>query len=80
MESGEAQESIVLSRGTTFMAPALSMGVKGLITPQGAPTRTWASCPRVRTLHHDVTFTEGAKTDAANHPRGRHDRAPRHQR
>ena len=37
--SGEVAESIVLSRGgtTTFMAPALSSGAKGLITLQGGP-------------------------------------------
>lgn len=67
MESGEAQESIVLSRGgtTTFMAPALSMGVKGLITLQGAPTSHLGILSREFGIPciMSVTFTEGVKTD-----------------
>ena len=37
--SGDARSSIALSRGgtTTFMAPALTSGVLGLLTLQGAP-------------------------------------------
>jgi phosphoenolpyruvate-protein kinase (PTS system EI component) len=37
--SGAVAETIVLSRGgtTTFMAPALTAGAKGLITLQGGP-------------------------------------------
>jgi phosphoenolpyruvate-protein kinase (PTS system EI component) len=39
VSSGAVEDTIVLSRGgtTTFMAPALTMGAKGLITLQGGP-------------------------------------------
>lgn len=39
MSSGVVQDTILISRGgtTTFMAPALSVGAKGLITLQGGP-------------------------------------------
>jgi phosphoenolpyruvate-protein kinase (PTS system EI component) len=39
VNSDDVEDTIVLSRGgtTTFMAPALSSGAKGLITLQGGP-------------------------------------------
>ncbi|MDT7582746.1 MAG: hypothetical protein QOE32_296, partial [Pseudonocardiales bacterium] len=39
VNSGRAGESIVLARGgtTTFLSPALTTGVKGVLTLQGAP-------------------------------------------
>ncbi|WP_289010050.1 PEP-utilizing enzyme [uncultured Thermomonospora sp.] len=67
MESGKAQESIVLSRGgtTTFMAPALSTGVRGLLTLQGMPTSHLGILAREFGIPciMSVTFTEGVTTD-----------------
>ncbi len=39
VSSGRAQDSIVIARGgtTTFLTPALTAGVKGVVTLQGAP-------------------------------------------
>lgn len=67
IESGEAATSIALSRGgtTTFMAPALSSGVRGLLTLQGAPTSHLGILSREFGIPciMSVAFTEGTTTD-----------------
>ena len=67
MESGQAQTSIVLSRGgtTTFMAPALSSGVAGLLTLQGSPTSHLGILAREFGIQciMGVAFTEGITTN-----------------
>jgi phosphoenolpyruvate-protein kinase (PTS system EI component) len=59
-------ESIVISRGgtTTFMAPALSAGVRGLITLQGAPESHLGIVSREFGIPclMAVSFTEGVQT------------------
>ena len=65
--SGEAATSIALSRGgtTTFMAPALASGVRGLLTLQGAPTSHLGILSREFGIPcvMGVTFTRGVETD-----------------
>lgn len=59
-------ETIVISRGgtTTFMAPALSAGVKGLITLQGMPESHLGILSREFGIPciMSVSFTEGIQT------------------
>jgi hypothetical protein len=59
-------ETIVISRGgtTTFMAPALAAGVKGLITLQGSPESHLGILSREFGLPcvMSVEFTEGIET------------------
>jgi phosphoenolpyruvate-protein kinase (PTS system EI component) len=59
-------ETIVISRGgtTTFMAPALSSGVKGLITLQGAPESHLGILSREFGIPcvMSVAFAEGVQT------------------
>jgi signal transduction protein with GAF and PtsI domain len=58
--------TIVISRGgtTTFMAPALAAGVRGLITLQGAPESHLGILSREFGIPcvMSVTFTEGVQT------------------
>ena len=65
----EVAETIVISRGgtTTFMAPALAAGVKGLITLQGAPESHLGILSREFGIPclMSVAFNEGVQT-----PRG----------
>lgn len=65
--SGEAAESIVVSRGgtTMFMAPALATGVRGLITLQGAPTSHLGIPSREFGIPcvMSVSFARGRSTD-----------------
>jgi phosphoenolpyruvate-protein kinase (PTS system EI component) len=68
--AGDAvEETIVISRGgtTTFMAPALAAGVRGLITLQGSPESHLGILSREFGIPciMSVTFTEGVRT-----PRG----------
>lgn len=62
----EVDSTIVISRGgtTTFMAPALSAGVRGLITLQGAPESHLGILSREFGIPcvMSVSFTEGIKT------------------
>jgi phosphoenolpyruvate-protein kinase (PTS system EI component) len=65
--AGDAVESsIVISRGgtTTFMAPALASGVRGLITLQGSPESHLGILSREFGIPclMSVQFTEGVKT------------------
>lgn len=59
-------ETIVISRGgtTTFMAPALAAGVRGLITLQGSPESHLGILSREFGIPcvMSVTFTEGVRT------------------
>jgi phosphoenolpyruvate-protein kinase (PTS system EI component) len=59
-------ETIVISRGgtTTFMAPALACGVKGLITLQGAPESHLGILSREFGIPcvMSASFTEGVQT------------------
>jgi phosphoenolpyruvate-protein kinase (PTS system EI component) len=59
--------SIVISRGgtTTFMAPALASGVRGLITLQGSPESHLGILSREFGIAcvMSVQFTEGIQTD-----------------
>jgi phosphoenolpyruvate-protein kinase (PTS system EI component) len=59
-------ETIVISRGgtTTFMAPALASGVKGLITLQGAPESHLGILSREFGIPcvMSVAFVEGVQT------------------
>jgi phosphoenolpyruvate-protein kinase (PTS system EI component) len=59
-------ETIVISRGgtTTFMAPALACGVRGLITLQGAPESHLGILSREFGIPcvMSVSFTEGVQT------------------
>jgi phosphoenolpyruvate-protein kinase (PTS system EI component) len=65
----EVAQTIVISRGgtTTFMAPALAAGVKGLITLQGAPESHLGILSREFGIPclMSVAFNEGIQT-----PRG----------
>lgn len=67
--SDEVESSIVISRGgtTTFMAPALASGVRGLITLQGSPESHLGILSREFGIPcaMSVQFTEGIET-----PRG----------
>lgn len=60
------EDTIVISRGgtTTFMAPALAAGVRGLITLQGSPESHLGILSREFGIPciMSVTFTEGVKT------------------
>lgn len=65
--AGDAvEETIVISRGgtTTFMAPALAAGVRGLITLQGAPESHLGILSREFGIPcvMSVRFTEGVRT------------------
>lgn len=64
--SDTVEETIVISRGgtTTFMAPALAAGVRGLITLQGAPESHLGILSREFGIPciMSVTFTEGVRT------------------
>jgi phosphoenolpyruvate-protein kinase (PTS system EI component) len=65
--AGEAVDSsIVISRGgtTTFMAPALASGVRGLITLQGSPESHLGILSREFGIPcvMSVAFTEGVQT------------------
>jgi phosphoenolpyruvate-protein kinase (PTS system EI component) len=65
--SGDAVDStIVISRGgtTTFMAPALASGVRGLITLQGSPESHLGILSREFGIPcvMSVSFTEGVQT------------------
>jgi phosphoenolpyruvate-protein kinase (PTS system EI component) len=65
--AGDAVESsIVISRGgtTTFMAPALASGVRGLITLQGSPESHLGILSREFGIPcvMSVQFTEGVQT------------------
>jgi phosphoenolpyruvate-protein kinase (PTS system EI component) len=61
----DVEETIVLSRGgtTTFVAPALTMGAKGLITLQGGPQSHLGIVSREFGIPcvMSVKFTEGAE-------------------
>lgn len=63
----EVEETIVISRGgaTTFMSPALTAGVRGLITLQGMPESHLGILSREFGVPcvMSVTFTDGIKTD-----------------
>lgn len=63
----EVASTIVISRGgtTTFMAPALSAGVRGLITLQGAPESHLGILSREFGIPcvMSVEFSEGTQTD-----------------
>jgi phosphoenolpyruvate-protein kinase (PTS system EI component) len=65
--SGEVADVIAISRGgtTTFMAPALASGVKGLITLQGMPTSHLGILSREFGIPcvMSTTFTEGTETE-----------------
>lgn len=65
--SGEVADVIAISRGgtTTFMAPALASGVKGLITLQGMPTSHLGILSREFGIPcvMGTTFTEGTETE-----------------
>lgn len=65
--SGEIGDYIAISRGgtTTFMAPALAAGVRGLITLQGMPTSHLGILSREFGIPcvMSTTFTDGVKTD-----------------
>lgn len=65
--SGEVADVIAISRGgtTTFMAPALASGVKGLITLQGMPTSHLGILSREFGIPcvMSTTFSEGRETD-----------------
>lgn len=65
--SGEVGEYVAISRGgtTTFMAPALAAGVKGLITLQGMPTSHLGILSREFGIPciMSVTFTDGPATE-----------------
>jgi phosphoenolpyruvate-protein kinase (PTS system EI component) len=62
----EVAETIVISRGgtTTFMAPALAAGVRGLITLQGSPESHLGILSREFGIPcvMSVVFTEGVQT------------------
>ena len=62
----DVAETIVISRGgtTTFMAPALSAGARGLITLQGAPESHLGIVSREFGIPcvMSVAFTEGVQT------------------
>jgi phosphoenolpyruvate-protein kinase (PTS system EI component) len=63
---GAVDSSIVISRGgtTTFMAPALASGVRGLITLQGSPESHLGILSREFGIPcvMSVEFTEGIRT------------------
>lgn len=63
----DAQLTIVISRGgtTTFVAPALTVGVKGLITLQGAPESHLGILSREYGIPcvMSVVFNEGVETE-----------------
>jgi hypothetical protein len=63
VSSGAVRESIVLARGgtTTFLVPALSAGVKGVLTLQGAPESHLGILTREYGIPcvMSVSFTEG---------------------
>jgi phosphoenolpyruvate-protein kinase (PTS system EI component) len=65
--SGDIADVIAISRGgtTTFMAPALASGVKGLITLQGMPTSHLGILSREFGIPcvMSTVFTEGVETD-----------------
>jgi hypothetical protein len=65
VDSPDAGRTIAVSRGgtTTFMSPALTHGVAGLITLQGAPTSHLGILSREFGIPclMSVTFTEGAQ-------------------
>lgn len=64
--SDDIESSIVISRGgtTTFVAPALTAGVRGLMTLQGAPESHLGILSREYGIPcvMSVTFTEGVET------------------
>ena len=64
--SDDVESSIVISRGgtTTFVAPALTAGVLGLMTLQGAPESHLGILSREYGIPcvMSVTFTEGVET------------------
>ena len=64
--SDDVESSIVISRGgtTTFVAPALTAGVRGLMTLQGAPESHLGILSRESGIPcvMSVTFTEGVET------------------
>ncbi|HEX4107889.1 MAG TPA: PEP-utilizing enzyme [Solirubrobacteraceae bacterium] len=64
--SGEASNTIVVARGgtTTFLTPALTAGVKGIVTLQGAPTSHLGILSREYGIPcvMGVTFTEGVRS------------------
>jgi PEP-utilising enzyme, mobile domain len=64
--SGETEDKIVISRGgtTTFMAPALTIGVRGLITLQGGPESHLGIVSREFGIAcvMSVAFSEGIET------------------
>ncbi|CAB4928565.1 unannotated protein [freshwater metagenome] len=64
--SDDVESSIVISRGgtTTFVAPALTAGVRGLMTLQGAPESHLGILSREYGIPcvMSVTFTEGVET------------------
>jgi signal transduction protein with GAF and PtsI domain len=63
----DVESTIVISRGgtTTFIAPALTVGVRGLITLQGAPESHLGILSREYGIPcvMSVAFTEGVQTD-----------------
>ncbi|MEJ2863826.1 PEP-utilizing enzyme [Actinomycetospora flava] len=65
--SGRIGEYIAISRGgtTTFMAPALAAGVRGLLTLQGMPTSHLGILSREFGIPclMSVTFTDGVRTE-----------------
>ena len=67
VEGPDVKSTIVISRGgtTTFMAPALTAGVAGLITLQGAPESHLGIVSREFGIPcvMSTTFTEGVQTD-----------------
>jgi signal transduction protein with GAF and PtsI domain len=66
VETGNAAETIVLARGgtTTFLAPALSARVRGIMTLQGAPESHLGILSREFGIPcvMSVQFTEGVTT------------------
>jgi hypothetical protein len=66
VNSGRAAESIVLARGgtTTFLTPALTSGVKGVMTLQGAPESHLGILSREYGIPclMSVSFTSGVRT------------------
>src|SRR4051812_37772303 len=67
VSSGKVRDSIVLARGgtTTFLVPALSAGVKGVLTLQGLPESHLGILTREYGIPcvMSVKFTEGITSD-----------------
>ena len=66
MDGDQVDSTIIISRGgtTTFMAPALAAGVRGLITLQGSPESHLGIVSREFGIPcvMSVSFSEGVQT------------------